>query len=112
MDTYLGFLKDNYLSQEFPDYFKDRSLYDRPKKFINITIALKQRQPGKKRKDEALNKLHKQFEDNEKTGKVINISNIGNIDGGNAKYIFIEGAPCRSWKYDTCLAFLPIVGHG
>ena len=71
MDTYIGFLKETYLSREFPNYFKGRSLYDRPKKFINVTIALKQRQPGKKRKDEALNKLHGQFEDTEQTLKFI-----------------------------------------
>ena len=36
MDTYLGFLKETYLSREFPDNFKGCSLYDRPKKFINV----------------------------------------------------------------------------
>ena len=114
MDTYLGFLKDTYLSREFPDYFKGRSLYDRPKKFINVVIAEKRRQPGKKREDEALKKPHEQFEDTEQTEKVINISSIGKIDGGNARYIFVEGARgvgkttlvwhlCRLWAMDEAL---------
>ena len=86
-------MKETYLSREFPDYFKGHSLYDRPKKFSNVIIALKQRQPGKKRKEEALKKLQGQFEDTEQTRKFINISNLGKIDERNAKYILIEGAP-------------------
>ena len=111
MSTYCEFLKDTYLSKKFPDYYKGRVLFRRPKQFINVSIALKQRQTGKKRKDEALHKLHGGFKDMEQTRQLINISNIGKIDESNATHILIEGAPgvgkttlawhlCRLWAME------------
>ena len=42
-ESVLWFMKETYLSNEFPDYFKGCGLYNRPRKFINIFIALKER---------------------------------------------------------------------